>query len=455
MVRGFNSGVRLADKDVAGSKMVAAAFLLALMSLASAVGCGGCSRAARAGAYPLPPDDGWQPQKESKTVDLDVYLDASGSMKSFLAEPTPAQKNYFTTVLNRVSEILTEPWDNSIAYWRFGAGAPQQIKGEGLRSFLDPARFNDNFTHIEAAIDHQGHPPADSGRKASHVKIIITDLMQDKDGAGVLAALLDREYLNKESRAVGVLGVRSAFHGPADIPGSSKDSADTMPFYFIIAGEAPDVRFVMKHLVSDLPIAPQDRFEVVFTQRMVNHLTMPVHMTSTSGRFVPDNQLVPGSLNRFPVLTNVRDTLKLNLTGSPDYIDSPSHINLTTTAQVKAVAFRNGKSAEDTKGQAAVTVDPKGPVEIKAEINRSSLDPGTMYQFQIDIVGGWEQPLSDTDAWNLESSTDLVNHMFPADAHGIRQGRTRSLRHFLNTMRLKMRQYQTPLARYYIYVMTT
>src|SRR5262249_32953229 len=138
---------------------------------------------------------------------------------------------------------------------------------------------------------------------------------QDKDGAGALAVLLDDAYLNKENLAVGVLGVRSAFHGKADLPHSDPEAADSMPFYFLVAGQAPDVRFALQHLVDDLQIAEKDYFRIVFSRRPVERLVHDLQVESADKKSAVsvDPRRVPGAEGHYPVLVNVRHDLTLNI----------------------------------------------------------------------------------------------------------------------------------------------
>ncbi len=409
-------------------------------------------------AAPLPEDADAGPAPVSRKVDLHFYLDASGSMKNFLTAPKAGQHNYFEKVLNQSGNILSESWDASVTFWRFGEGEPRQLDADGLRKFLSPAAFTDRSTHIEKAIQHNVHGPQEPARADRHpVKVILTDLWQNDNGAGDLAQRLDDAYLNQEPMAVGVLGIRSAFHGKPDLPGrADPDAADSMPFYFLISGMAPDVRFVIKHLVEDLKIADKDYFQIVFARgpadRVVHYLK--VSSADKKSGISQDDRLVPGSKDKFPVVTFVRHDLKLNM---EETLDQPRvtlgpYIKLSVHPKVTAMVYRKGLGAPDLKAQDELTVSGDEPRQIT--IHRTAMEAGAMYRFRIDLMEDWMLPLANLDSWNLESPQDMVNNRFPEDASGTRPGRTLSLRHFLNVLRLKMSQHETPLARYYLYVQT-
>jgi hypothetical protein len=229
-----------------------------------------------------------------------------------------------------------------------------------------------------------------------------------------------------------------------------------MPFYFLISGAAPDVRFAIKHLVEDLRIGDKDYFQIVFARGPAQRLVHSLKVSSADKKsgISLDDRLVPGSKDRFPVLTYVRHDLKLNMEEPADQqrVTMGPFIKLSIQPKVTAVVYRKGQGSPDPKAKDELTMSPNEPRQI--EIHRSAMDAGAMYRFRIDLVEDWMQPLANLDSWNLESPQDMVNNRFPEDASGGRPGRTLSLRHFLNVLRLKMSQHETPLARYYLYVQT-
>ena len=439
------------------------AAVLAVIAVSLATSCrpshsSEVSSSTGAGGVALPEDAEAGPPAVSRKIDLHFYLDSSGSMKDFLTAAKPGLHNYFEKVLNQAGNVLSESWDANVTFWRFGEGEPRPLDEEALHRFLTPAAFTDRSTHIEKAIEHNEHGAQEpKGNDRHQVKIILTDLWQNENRAGDLAQRLDEAYLNQEPMAVGVLGVRSAFHGKADLPKADPDSADSMPFYFLVSGRAPDVRFAIKHLVEDLKIADKDHFEIVFARAPASRLVHYLKVDSADKKSAISlyDKLVPGSRDKFPVITNVRHDLTLNMeepAGEPRVTLGP-YIKLSMHPKVTAVAYRKSEEMPDSKAQDQLTVatevDPR-----QITVHRSLLDAGTMYRFRIDLVQDWEQPLIDLDAWNLENPQDMVNGRFPEDAGGQRPGRTLSLRHFLNVLRLKMRQHETPVARYYLYLQT-
>jgi len=414
-----------------------------------------CARHCTSVPPPLPDKAEAAPAAVSSKIDLHFYLDSSGSMKAFLAPARPGQPNYFTRVLNQAGDILSESWNATVSFWRFGDGEPRKISANSLGEFLSPSAFTDRSTHIEKAIQHDQHPDESAGAEKHQVKVIVTDLWQDKDGAGTLAVLLDDAYLNKENLAVGVLGVRSAFRGKADLPHSDPEAADSMPFYFLVSGQAADVRFALRHLVEDLKIADKDYFRIVFARHPVERLVHDIDVTPADNKsaYSPDDRQVPGSKGHYPVLTRVRHDLKLNMVEKDaGRLTLGPHVKLGLHPRVTAIKCCNGEVTPDPGAPEQLTVSmDTDPHQIT--IHRARMDADAMYRFQIDLMEDWEQPLVDLEPWNLESPQELADGRFPEEK-GARPGRTLSLRHFLNVLRLKMSQHETPLARYYLYVLT-
>ncbi len=155
------------------------------------------------------------------------------------------------------------------------------------------------------------------------------------------------------------------------------------------------------------------------------------------------------------MLVNVRHDLTLNINepAGERRVSLGRNVKLSLHPKVTAIQCCNGEVSPDPNAaeQLTVAVDAD-PREIT--IHRAKMAANAVYRFQIDLMEDWQHPLENLDDWNLESPQELVNDRFPEDAKGNRPGRTLSLRHFLNVLRLKMSQHETPLVRYYLYVET-
>src|SRR5262249_52935157 len=156
-------------------------------------------------------------------------------------------------------------------------------------------------------------------------------------------------------------GVRSAFQGKVDVPENPQE-ADSLPFYILVTGPACDVRYAIATLRDKLQIPSADRFEMVFTQRMVAHVERPLAVSPASPAFriTPYDKLVPDTRHgTVPVLANVNSHLELKVDSPmvPEYAGAeavePSGPDVRPHVRVRVTAFRGGQEEPDAEaGQA-------------------------------------------------------------------------------------------------------
>ena len=192
----------------------------------------------------------------SKNVEIDVFLDGSGSMRHFLE--SESKVNSFREFLRNCEFALSSGasksgWERrTIRFWKFGPHPPQRLNvggqgGEGsLREMAEnPRWFDAPDTPIGDAF--LGEVP-DETPGAGKLRIVITDLYQSDGKLEIPGTAIGKKYLSGEHGAVAVYGVRNVCKGGVDdLPGRPKevlpDAATSMPFYVLIAGDnAADVR---------------------------------------------------------------------------------------------------------------------------------------------------------------------------------------------------------------------
>ena len=192
----------------------------------------------------------------SKDVEIDVFLDGSGSMRHFLE--SESKVNSFREFLRNCEFALSSGtskggWERrTIRFWKFGPHPPKRLNvggqgGEGsLREMAEnPKWFDAPDTPIGDAF--LGDVP-DETPGAGKLRIVITDLYQSDGKLEIPGTAIGKKYLHGAHGAVAVYGVRNPFKGGVeDLPGRPKevlpDAATSMPFYVLIAGEnAADVR---------------------------------------------------------------------------------------------------------------------------------------------------------------------------------------------------------------------
>ena len=191
----------------------------------------------------------------SKNIEIDVFLDGSGSMRHFL--DAGGKENTFREFLQNCEFALDSGasqggWNKprDIRVWKFGPQPPQRLNPAGQAGMLREAAENPKwFDAPETPIgDAFLWPIPDQRPDTGKLRIVITDLYESDGKLEIPGEAIGRKYLAGEHGAVAIYGVRNAFSGPvSDLPGhprqALKDAATSMPFYILITGDnAADVR---------------------------------------------------------------------------------------------------------------------------------------------------------------------------------------------------------------------
>ncbi|MFL6335834.1 MAG: hypothetical protein ACJ754_21195 [Pyrinomonadaceae bacterium] len=229
-----------------------------------------CDRAQRTAA--LPPNDEPQVGGVSDSIAVDVYLDATLSMKGFIV---PGVSSNYERTLQLLERAAQKGWNHGTAtFYKFGT----RIDPVGGRGYLEGSRpdFYTNpdlyrRTFIENVID---------AANPDNLTVVVTDLFQNAADVSLLTRKLKEKYLEK-GLAVGVLGVRSHFDGTVYDVGirnysfpykSGSEQAERFrPFYVLILGRHPDVaRYFETLKVSGLEGFPTN-FEI-FSRHLATRL---------------------------------------------------------------------------------------------------------------------------------------------------------------------------------------
>jgi hypothetical protein len=209
----------------------------------------------------------------SKRVDIDVYVDGTGSIRNLLVAPIQSGgKNYLRDFLRECQLALEKPgiqpgWEKApVHLWKFGSGQhPVALPSGKLTIMADNPMASDAFGDQETSIEV---PAADDPQqrrqsKDAEVKVIVTDLYQSNQAIETVVDPLVDKFPDNSDWAVAVLGIRNPYSGGVDdlrdssrVPGGPvrlpKGAADSMPFYVIIAGDhAVDVRIAREALLQN------------------------------------------------------------------------------------------------------------------------------------------------------------------------------------------------------------
>ena len=381
-------------------------------------------------------------------------------LRGFLAPPTDQQPNYFREFIHKAGGTLATVWPGAKVHsFSFGKGDPQPVPD--LIRFESPEAFNQRQTFIDRPILHSTDPDG----KRPQLKIILTDLFQNEGDVARLSPELDNRYVKDESRAVGVLGIRSVFDGSMDdLPGKvPAGAADSLPFYFLIAGNIADVRHAIDVLTTQVVKngLPKDQhLALVFTKKQGSQVERRLKVLPADPQrpgYRSMGTLVAGAAERGIPMIQPNREVKLKLESFPDkeFFAMGPHLsigNAQESLEKKATVFRNGVKPE-VNDAPALTVEPDMKTLI---IDPERLPPKSITLFELDV---YAKPgdYAGIEPWGLEleeARKVVQNQKFDLDpkTHS-RPGRTPNLRFFLQMLGNAMFQKnKILLGRYYLYV---
>ena len=174
-------------------------------------------------------------QGENKTTDIDVYWDATYSMKGYT---TIAQDNAYRALPDDLDDIGSSM--GNIKFYGFGKDI-KPLEGREHRKFADGASYDETITAIYNVVEN-----ADT----NHLSIIITDLFEsDSDWSNVTKQLKEKYF--SQHLSVAIIGVKNPFKGEIFDVGlnaakfdydSRNDPSKYRPFYMFILGQDSEVK---------------------------------------------------------------------------------------------------------------------------------------------------------------------------------------------------------------------
>ena len=174
-------------------------------------------------------------QGENKTTDIDVYWDATYSMKGYT---TIAQDNAYRALPDDLDDIGSSM--GNIKFYGFGKDI-KPLEGREHRKFADDASYDETITAIYNVVEN-----ADT----NHLSIIITDLFEsDSDWSNVTKQLKEKYF--SQHLSVAIIGVKNPFKGEIFDVGlnaakfdydSGNDPSKYRPFYMFILGQDSEVK---------------------------------------------------------------------------------------------------------------------------------------------------------------------------------------------------------------------
>ena len=463
--------------------------LLVLVAVAVVVGAL-VYRSLRSNVPPVPSPPAQPPQAADAKpaphpVDIDVFVDGSGSIKHFLQtppltkgsnEPADARTNYLKDFLVNCEPTLKnapgDEWTLKLPrFFTFGDHVTQLQGESALRILSDhPESFNAGRTEVEVPVREPART-ATSADKPAELKIIVTDLYENGGEMERPADALAAEYLKDDANpgAVAILGVRNPFFGDVeDLPGTPPrqtlpNAADSMPFYVIVAGPAEDVRHCMDVLLDRTRLGEAlhngHAFELFFSRKpQARTRTLPALRPAVYSR-IDDNYKDSG----IQMISLAHGIIAASWTDrAQDADNQPVALGQNYRLRRSAQRLQPDDTLVDDPAAAAAASPCDDPEAVCEKIDRARLDKGKIYLFRFNqdamnpapVLNPGGKLLAD---WNIETAdAEQISQrtkQFPLDKSiGGRPGKTPDLSLFLRSLQGQMFHSPVPIASYYLYV---
>jgi hypothetical protein len=286
--------MRTNDQARISSRVLAASLVIVAGALVS------CSPVPKAGNWPVHHTWKTEPQP-SDSINVNLFLDASGSMRGFLAH---GPDNRYLPVLEQLASVAsTGGWNKAVVkWWKFGAHVTEVPAQDHLvmesRDF-----YSENTTRIDEVF---------AASSPKDLTVVVTDLFQSRADVELLSGRLIDRYLAGMrqagaggpapiSAAVAVLGIQTRFQGRVSELGDeagrerSVSHDGTLPYYILILGPLADVTRFLQRLDDRFHDLLQHNLLVLFTERPVHQLASSATPGPKRVGFSVEKNLMPGS----------------------------------------------------------------------------------------------------------------------------------------------------------------
>lgn len=211
-----------------------------LMLMVMAFGISGCGISDDSADTVEVPSIAFAPvQEENQKIDIDVYWDATYSMKGYT---TIDQDNVYRSLPDDLDDIGNSLGE--VKFFGFGKDI-MPLEGREHRKFASADAYDQTITAIHNVIQN-----ADT----NHLSIIVTDLFEsDSDWSNVTKQLKEKYF--SQHLSVAIIGVKNPFNGEIFDVGlnaakfnynSGNDATKYRPFYMFIMGQDSDVKKFIK-----------------------------------------------------------------------------------------------------------------------------------------------------------------------------------------------------------------
>lgn len=197
--------------------------------------CAGCSSTDDSVVDSVPNIEFAPVEQEKDTTSIDVYWDATYSMKGYTTIDQNNVYRYLPDDLDDIGNSMGE-----IKFFSFGKDI-KPLEGREHRKFANANSYDETITAIHNVVEKSD---------TNHLSIIITDLFEsDSDWSNVTKQLKEK-YFSKHL-SVAIIGIKNPFDGEIFDVGlnaskfnynSGNDPQKFRPFYMFILGQDSDVK---------------------------------------------------------------------------------------------------------------------------------------------------------------------------------------------------------------------
>ena len=360
---------------------------------------------------PLPP--------KSNQITVDVYWDATPSMKGFTKL---AAGNVYRALPDMLSDLCGS-MGNEVAVNFFSFGEQiHPLDRASYRKFATPEVYTEAKTVVSNVIDR-----AD----ANHLSIIVTDLFEDDaDWSNVTQKLRDKYF--SQHLTVAIIGIKNSFYGEIFDVGlnaayfnynSGDDPARYRPFYLFLMGSEPQVRTFMESWKKKMSASENIKY-VVFSEYFATYI--PDMQNTTKKHLFDDDKLKKADRRLQEVGIEDRNlqaefTLYGKLKENEDYClvnkkfdNSPIKVFAWNDTIVKGESVDTGKESEnienDKEGSLLDKISAWFGKDEDAEKNATGNNDEDADKSTEGEKSGWEEQENKGDAEaTFESNEDNEN----------------------------------------------
>src|SRR6267142_1707450 len=218
---------------------------------------------------PAPPRDALDtPAPASEGLKVDLFFDATLSMKGFVTAQTTTSYQLLVPMLERG---VIEGWrGGEVTFYKFGddiAPLPGRSYLDAVKeAFYEDSRLN-RRTLIERVIDRAS---------TDHLTVIITDLFQTNADINQLSEKLKQKFITN-NLSIGVYAIRSQFAGAIydigpnaySFPYTTKGN-EGRPFYLLTFGKYSDVAHYFGVLDASGLNAVAEKHKLIFSRYLTS-----------------------------------------------------------------------------------------------------------------------------------------------------------------------------------------